>query len=117
MTTNDAFALSMQNTRTYESQYGTLKDGYFSFNEEAKKIIRGHGFEYFARLLFNESGWKIKQDPIVKKMTHDELENLLGYKVQIVEDDKKDTKDYDDFIDIFNRLFGLNKEIDDDDSN
>lgn len=103
-----------ENGRTYESKYGHYnKDNGFMFNEEAARVTEVKGWRGFINILFHEDLWKLEQEPI-KKMTLDELEKQLGYRVQIVdpEPDKKEVsedrkKEVDDTINVFRRMFGI----------
>lgn len=102
------------NNRTYECKYGTYskKDG-FKFNEEVEEIVEDYGWREVVNILFHENLWKLKQEP-VKKMSLEDIERELGYRVQIVdpEPDKKVVsperrKQVDETVDVFRRLFGI----------
>ena len=112
MYTYQMVGLADQNGKTYECKYGTYsKDKGFEFDEEVFskkcKILA------FINLLFHEDLWKLKQEP--KKMSLQDIEKELGYRVQIVDPEigtgKKVSperkKEVDDTIDVFKRLFGL----------
>ena len=100
-----------ENGRTYESKYGTYsKEKGFEFTnfpkEECKQIA-------FINLLFHEDIWKLK--PEVKKMSLQDIEKELGYRVQIIDPEigtKKEVsperkKQVDDTVKFFNSLFGM----------
>lgn len=108
------------NGKTYESKYGTYsKEKGFEFvdfpEEECKQIA-------FINLLFHEDLWKLKKEPEPKKMSLQDIERELGYRVRIVDPemgtDKKVSperkKEVDDSIDFLKRLFGIT-DIDPDD--
>lgn len=92
-----------ENGRTYESKYGTYnREEGFNFNNEAFEYPR----EVFCGMLMHEDLWSLKIDK--KKMTLEDIEKALGYKVEIVEDEpKKDAKSekkndfmtFDEFLD------------------
>ena len=112
--TYEMVALADENGRTYECKYGTYsKEDGFKFNEEVEIIVEDYGWREIVNVLFHDNLWKLKVEP-VKKMSLQDIEKELGYKVQIVdpEPDKKKVsekrrKEVDDTVDMFRRLFGL----------
>lgn len=120
MYTYQMVGIADENGKTYESKYGTYsKEEGFKFNENIQPIVK-NGWREMVNILFHEDLWKIKKDPI-KKMTLQEIEKELGYRVQIVDPEpkKKDVsperkKEVDDTIDVFRRWLGLDA-IDPDD--
>ena len=102
-----------ENGRTYESKYGTYsKEKGFEFTdfpkEECKQIA-------FINLLFHEDIWMLKREPEPKKMSLQDIERELGYRVQIIDPEigtKKEVsperkKQVDDTVKFFNSLFGM----------
>lgn len=102
-----------ENGRTYESKYGTYsKEKGFEFpdfpKEECKQIA-------FINLLFHEDIWRLKKEAEPKKMSLQDIERELGYRVQIVDPEmgsKKEIsperkKEVDDTVEFFKRFFGL----------
>ena len=83
--TYEMIGVADENGRIYESKYGTYnrRKGGFEFNDEAFKYPR----EVFCNMLLHDDLWRLKVDK--KKMTLDDIEKALGYKVEIVEDEKK----------------------------
>ena len=112
-------AIADDNNREYESKYGTYsKKDRFKFNEEAKKVVDKNGYRELFNILVHEDLWKLKKEP-VKKMTLQDIERELGYRVQIVdpEPDKKKVsdkkrKEVDDSIELFRTLFGIDLDAD-----
>jgi hypothetical protein len=85
MTTQEMVNIADQNNKTYESAYGTYnKEKGFLFNTNAITMAK-HNLAYD---LFHDATWSIKKEP-VKKMTKEQIEKALGYKVDIVLDDKE----------------------------
>lgn len=114
MYTYEMVGLADQNGKEYECEYGTysLADG-FKFNESVNSIVEDKGWREIVNILFHDNLWKLKKDPI-KRMTQDELEEILGYKVQIVdpqpdkeEIDEKHRKTVDDTVRFFKDFFNL----------
>jgi len=84
MMTYEMIGVADENGRTYESKYGTYnREEGFMFNDETFEYPR----EVFCGILLHEDLWRLKVDK--KKMTLDDIEKALGYKVEIVEDKKK----------------------------
>lgn len=99
MYTYQMVGLADQNGRTYESKYGT-------YNKEKKFVINPEYIEFQTTLdsrkilmsyqelingLFHDDCWSLKiEEPKPKVMTKEEIEKLLGYKIEIQEnkDDK-----------------------------
>lgn len=113
MYTYQMIGIADENGRTYESKYGTYsKEKGFEFTdfpkEECKQIA-------FINLLFHEDIWKLKKEPEPKKMSLQDIERELGYRIRIVDPEintgKEVTlerkKEVDDSIDFLKRLFGL----------
>lgn len=73
-----------ENGRTYESKYGTYskKDG-FKLSDLSRSMIK----EDLLVNLFHEDCWSLKKDPI--KMTKKEIEEKLGYEIEINESEEK----------------------------
>lgn len=113
MYTYQMVGIADENGKTYESKYGTYsKEEGFKFNENIQPIVK-NGWREMVNILFHEDLWKIKKDPI-KKMTLQEIEKELGYRVQIVDPEPKKKevsperkKEVDDTIDVFRRWLGL----------
>lgn len=82
--TYEMIGVADENGRTYKCKYGTYnrEDG-FEFNDESFRYSRGK----FCDILLHEDLWKLKDDK--KKMTKEDIEKALGYKIEIVEDEKK----------------------------
>jgi len=120
MYTYQMVGIADENGKTYESKYGTYsKEEGFKFNENIQPIVK-NGWREMVNILFHEDLWKIKKDPI-KKMTLQDIEKELGYRVQIVDPEPKKKevsperkKEVDDTIDVFRRWLGLDA-IDPDD--
>lgn len=112
MMTYEMIGVADENGRTYKSKYGTYnREEGFEFNDEAFKFTR----KGFCGILLHENLWRLKADK--KKMTLDDIEKALGYKVEIVEDEpKKDTNptksestkknDFLTFDELLDKVFG-----------
>lgn len=87
MMTYEMIGVADENGKTYKSKYGTYnREEGFLFNDVAFEYPR----EIFCGILLHENLWRLKADK--KKMTLDDIEKALGYKIEIVEDEpKKDT--------------------------
>ena len=113
MYTYQMIGLADENGKTYECKYGTYsKESGFIFNETVKTVTEKSGWRKLVNILFHDDLWKLKQD--IKKMTLEDVEKALGYKVQIVDPEPKKKivsdkrkKEVDDTIDMFQRLFGI----------
>jgi len=114
MYTYQMVGVADENGKTYESEYGTYsKEKGFEFNDDVLdkkcKVLA------FINLLFHEDIWKLKKEPELKKMSLQDIERELGYRVRIVDPEistgKEVTperkKEVDDSIDFLKRLFGL----------
>lgn len=117
MYTYQMVGIADENGKTYECLYGEYnKEEGFKFNESIEPIIEDKGWREVVNILFHEDLWKLKQDP-VKKMTLEELEKELGYKVKIVEEENlekkekkqsdEDKKEINEVCKLFNNLFGI----------
>ena len=73
-----------ENSRTYESKYGTYskKDG-FKLSELSKSMTK----EKLLNNLFHEDCWSLKKNPI--RMTKKEIEEKLGYEIEINEPEER----------------------------
>ena len=74
-----------ENGRTYESKYGTYskRDG-FKLSDLSISMIK----EELLDDLFHEDCWSLKKNPV--KMTKKEIEEKLGYEIEINELEKKE---------------------------
>ena len=112
MYTYQMIGVADENGKTYECKYGTYsKEKGFEFGDEYLnkkcKVLA------FINLLFHEDIWKLK--PEVKKMSLQDIEKELGYRVQIIDPEigtKKEVsperkKQVDDTVKFFNSLFGM----------
>lgn len=112
MMTYQMVGLADENGKTYECNYGTYnKDEGFIFNRNVREVTENGGWRKFISMLFHDDMWKLQQD--IKKMTLEDVEKALGYKVQIVDPEPKNepisqkSKDeVDDIVDFWKRLFG-----------
>lgn len=113
MMTYEMVGVADQNNRTYQSQYGTYskKDGFIinpyciNFSFHSKSIF---SFQKLLNKLFHENCWSIKEEKQKpKKMTKEEIEKELGYKIDIQDNnvqeknDKYITTNSDDWFDDF----------------
>ena len=89
MYTYEMIGIADENSRTYESKYGTYskKEG-FKLSDLSRSMIK----EELLDNLFHENCWSLKKEP--KKMTKEEIEKALGYEIEINEP-KKDEKSKD----------------------
>ena len=111
--TYEMVGLADQNGRTYECKYGTYSktDG-FKFNEEVEVIVDDYGWREVVNILLHDNLWKLKTEP-VKKMSLQDIEKELGYRVEIVDPNPenkltdKEKKKIDDTIDFLQRFLGI----------
>ena len=130
MMTYEVVGCADQNGRTYVSKYGTynkekgfvINPKYIKFQTtlDSRKILMS--YQELINGLFHDNCWSLKtEEPKPKVMTKEEIEKLLGYKIEIQEskDDemkleekmcnmhkKCDSFDYDSFNnDLFSFLF------------
>lgn len=75
------------NSRTYESKYGTYskKDG-FALSDLSISMMK----EELLYNLFHEDCWSLKKNPI--RMTKKEIEEKLGYEIEINESEENKEK-------------------------
>ena len=111
--TYEMVAVADQNGRTYECKYGTYsKEDGFKFNEEVEVIVDDYGWREVVNILFHDNLWKLKTEP-VKKMSLQDIEKELGYRVEIVDPNPenklsdKEKKKIDDTIDFLQRFLGI----------
>lgn len=99
--------LADQNGKTYECFYGTYNkaDG-FRFNESVEPTVDEYGWREVVNILFHEDIWKLKKNP-VKQMTLEEIEKALGYKVELVKKENKETEETVNIRDLFKDIFGF----------
>lgn len=84
MMSYEMIGVSDQNGRTYESIYGTYsKDKGFIFTNYARDLSR----EELVNNLLHENCWSLKQES--KKMTKEDIEKELGYKIEIISEENK----------------------------
>lgn len=83
--TYEMIGVADENGRTYKCKYGTYnrEDG-FEFNEEFDKL--GSVEDAFC-VLVHCNIWSIVDNK--KKMTKEDIEKALGYKIEIIEDENK----------------------------
>lgn len=104
MVTYSMVALADQNGRTYESNYGeySKKDG-FVLNETSKTLTT----EALLDILFHEDIWKLSKKSEPKKMTKKQIEEALGYEINIEDEEEScNSSYYDDFLNGLELLFG-----------
>ena len=99
----EMIGVSDQNGRTYESKYGTYsKDTGFVLSDLSKSMIK----EELLDNLFHENCWSLKQES--KKMTREDIEKELGYKIEIVPEENKSysglTRRDSDNISLFDKM-------------
>lgn len=113
-------ALADQNGKTYESKYGTYDTAEkFRFNENAGKLVEKKGYRELFDILIHENLWKLQQPPI-KKMSLQDIERELGYRVQIIdpqpgkeEVDKEHKTKVDNTVQFFKDFFGMDLDAED----
>ena len=112
----EVVGLCEDNNRTYESVLGTYSNETgFVLSKTALSLDK----KILADRLFQLNDWHLKkEEPRRKRMTLDEIEKCLGYKVEIVEEnnsekleqnnnDNKSTENTYNFEDwLFEQLFG-----------
>lgn len=92
MYTYQMIGIASDNNKTYESKYGTYsKETGFNINDKWKKLIKENinDLDVLLNLLFNNDCWVLAEESKVKKMTIEEIENALGYKIDIVNKKEK----------------------------
>lgn len=90
MMTYQMVDLADQNGKTYVSKYGTYNkvDGFKCDPIEVLNVWNEDDFETFVLSLFHDDLWKLKVER--KKMTQEEIEKALGYKIEITDVAQKD---------------------------
>ena len=103
----EMIGIADENGKTYISPYGTYskKDG---FDLRPVGIKHYYDFEKLLYQLVHEDCWRLKVDK--KKMTKADIEKVLGYEIDIIDDDVSDNvrtycRSYDE---ILKRVFGEN---------
>ena len=118
MYTYEMVGVADENGKTYECDWGTYskKDGFkfpnLDFGDKQNFV------ESFVNQLMHSNVWKLKKEPR-KKMTLEDIERELGYKIELCDTPKKEEENTDDDIniehlfdkydtiaDIFSSLFG-----------
>ena len=115
MYTYQMVGLADENGREYECIYGTYsKDKGFRFNDSVIPICEDKGWREIVNILFHEDMWKLAEKEIPKKMTIEDIEKELGYRVNIVDPEPKKKEvseerkeEVDRTIDFFKRFFGM----------
>lgn len=93
MLTYEMVGVADENGKTYECDWGTYskKDGFkfpnLDFGDSQEFV------ESFANQLMHSNIWKLKKEP-KKRMTLEEIEKELGYKVELCKSPKKEEDDY-----------------------
>lgn len=95
MYTYQMVGLADENGRTYTSKYGT-------YNKDTGFILKNFNYSSISNLvnkLFHEDCWSL--DKPVVTMTKEEIEQELGYKIEIKDDKKPETIKNDFFHQMF----------------
>ena len=80
-----------ENGRTYESKYGTYnKKEKFKLSDLPVSMTK----EELLYNLFHEDCWSLKKNPI--RMTKKEIEEKLGYEIEINENESEENKKLED---------------------
>jgi len=112
MRTYEMVGVADDNTRTYESEYGSYnKAEGFKLNSYAEELPK----EKLLYDFFHNACWVLRKDvPKRKKMTQKEIEEELGYLIEIDDGEEenkspdKDMQNYaSDLNDLLRIIFGL----------
>ena len=115
MYTYEMIGAASDNTKTYESKYGTYnKEEKFKLNKLAMEEMAKNPSEFLYNIM-DKDLWKLKVER--KKMTQTEIEKALGYKIEIVQDrrytnnegksSEEKKREVDEAIDEFEQIFGV----------
>lgn len=114
--------LADENGRTYECLYGTYNkyDGFIFNDIVTNDNFDKHDYEVLLYNLFHKDMWKLKEEPEPKKMTHEDIERELGYRVQIVDPEPEEKKvsserkkEIDRQVEMFKKIFGIELDAED----
>ena len=87
MHTYQMIAVADENGKTYTSKYGLYnKQNGFALSNLSSSMIK----EELLDNLFHEDCWSLKVE--TKKMTKDQIEKELGYKIEIIDEPKNNDK-------------------------
>ena len=87
MHTYQMIAVADENGKTYTSKYGLYnKHNGFALSNLSSSMIK----EELLDNLFHEDCWSLKVE--TKKMTKDQIEKELGYKIEIIDEPKNNDK-------------------------
>ena len=115
MHTYQMIAVADENGKTYTSKYGLYnKQNGFVLSNLSSSMTK----EDLLNGLFHEDCWSLKVD--TKKMTKDQIEKELGYKIEIIDEPKNNAKSekaenktidslLDDLTEAYNDVFYRNK--------
>lgn len=114
MLTTQIIDYAKEDGLTYESSFGTYdKENGFKFNDYGKQCFESDPDKFVTMLFGDDTIWCVKApEPKAKDMTLSEIEDALGYKINLVKSkNEQKTKDYKETTypsleDVFNALFG-----------
>ncbi len=114
MLTTKIIGYAKEDGLTYESSFGEYSDKEgFKFNDYGRKCLKNDPDKFITMLFADETIWCVKApEPKPKNMTLSEIEDALGYKINLVksknEQKAKEHKEttYPSLEDVFNALFG-----------
>lgn len=93
MMTYEMIGVADQNGRTYESKFGTYNksDGF-----SLKYPYSDYSVTELLYDITHENVWSLKEEPKPKKMTKEEIEKALGYKIELDNGNTIETIDTDE---------------------
>ena len=108
MRTYEMIGVADDNTRTYESEYGTYsKTEGFKLSSYAEELPK----EKLLYSLFHDACWVLRKDvPKRKRMTQKQIEDELGYLIEIddgEEENRSSDEDIKDYHTELDKLFKI----------
>lgn len=94
--TYEMVGVADQNDKTYVSKYGTYNKRIgFNFNNDVD--INCANSRVLINKLFHENCWSLKVES--KKMTKKQIEEKLGYKIDIIDENDSHNEKFNAFLD------------------
>lgn len=108
MLTTQIIGYAKEDGLTYESSFGTYdKENGFKFNDYGKQCFESDPDKFVTMLFGDDTIWCVKApEPKAKNMTLADIEKALGYKINIVDEDKEEKKVDRKAMTLFDLLFG-----------
>ena len=108
MLTTQIIDYAKEDGLTYESSFGTYnKENGFKFNDYGKQCFESDPDKFVTMLFGDDTIWCVKApEPKAKDMTLADIEEALGYKINIVDEKKEEKKSDRKPMTLFDLIFG-----------